>query len=74
MRKEYDLSRLAWKRNPYARQLKKVVTIRLDEDLLGYFKKLSKEVGIPYQRLINLYLRECAHSKRKPVIRWVDAS
>lgn len=74
MRKEYDLSRLAWKRNPYARRLKKMVTIRLDQDLIDYFKGLGKDAGIPYQRLINLYLRECAHSKRKPVLRWVTAS
>jgi len=74
VRKEYDLSRLAWKPNPYARRLKKVVTIRLDEDLIEYFKKLGKDTGIPYQRLINLYLRECAHSKRKPMIHWVTAS
>ena len=74
MKKEYDLSKLTWKRNPYAKRLKKAVTIRLDEDLIQYFKSLSKEVGIPYQRLINLYLRECAQSKRKAVVRWVNAS
>jgi len=70
VRKEYDLSGLSWRRNPYAKRLKKVVTIRLDEDLIAYFKQLSREVGIPYQRLINLYLRECAFSKRKPAVRW----
>jgi uncharacterized protein (DUF4415 family) len=74
MRKEYDLTRLAWKRNPYVRRLKRVVTIRLDEDLIVYFKRLGKDTGIPYQRLINLYLRECAYSKRRPAIRWVGAS
>lgn len=74
MRKEYDLSRLHWKRNPYARRLKKVVTIRLDQDLVDYFKRLGRETGIPYQRLINLYLRDCAYLKKRPAIRWVDAS
>jgi uncharacterized protein (DUF4415 family) len=74
MRKEYDLSKLAWKRNPYAKRLKKTVTIRLDQDLIEYFKKLGEEVGVPYQRLINMYLRECAESRRKAVVRWVDAS
>jgi len=74
VRKEYDLSNLAWKRNPYAKHLKKSITIRLDEDLIQYFKRLGKEVGIPYQRLINMYLRECAASQRKAVVRWVSAS
>jgi hypothetical protein len=44
------------------------------QDLIRYFKRLSREIGIPYQRLINLYLRECAHSGRKPTIRWTTAS
>ena len=74
MRKEYDLSKLDWKRNPYAKRLKKAVTIRLDEDLIGYFKGLSRELGIPYQRLINMYLRDCADSRRKAVVRWISAS
>lgn len=74
MKNEYDLSKLAWKRNPYAKRLKKVVTIRLDQDLIAYFKTLGRDLGIPYQRLINMYLRECAESGRKAVIRWVDAS
>lgn len=74
MRKEYDLSKLEWKRNPYAKRLKKAITIRLDEEVIGYFKGLGKEIGIPYQRLINLYLRDCADSRRKAVVRWVSAS
>jgi len=74
MRNEYDLSKLRWKRNPYAKRLKKPVTIRLDEDLVEYFKKLGSAVGIPYQRLINMYLRECAESGRKAVVRWEEAS
>jgi len=72
VRREYDLAKLKWKRNPYAKRLKKSVTIRLDEDLIQYFKKLGQEIGIPYQRLINLYLRECADSRRKAVVRWVS--
>lgn len=74
MRREYDLSKLTWKRNPYSKRLKRAVTIRLDADLIDYFKRLGKDVGIPYQRLINLYLRECAASRRKAVVRWIDAS
>lgn len=63
MRKEYDFSTA--RKNPYASQLKKQVTIRLDEESIDYFKSLSEEVGIPYQSLINLYLRDCAASHRK---------
>lgn len=68
MRKEYDFS--ASRKNPYAAQLKKQITIRLDEDSIGYFKSLSSEVGIPYQSLINLYLRDCAASHRKLNLSW----
>ena len=63
MRKEYDFS--AARKNPYAAQLKKQITIRLDEDSITYFKAISEDVGIPYQSLINLYLRDCAASHRK---------
>ena len=58
--------------NPYAGQLKKQVTLRLGRDVIAYFKKLAEETGIPYQNLINLYLRECAHSHRKPTISWAS--
>ena len=68
MRKEYDFSRA--KRNPYSRMLKRQVTIRLDEETVEYFKKMAKEAGIPYQTLINLYLRDCAASSRKLRLRW----
>jgi uncharacterized protein (DUF4415 family) len=68
MRKEYDFSKA--RKNPYAAQLKKQITIRLDEDSIGYFKSISEEVGIPYQSLINLYLRDCAVHNRKLDLRW----
>lgn len=68
MRKEYDFSKA--KKNPYASQLKKSVTIRLDEQAIDYFKGISEEVGIPYQSLINLYLRDCAASHRKLNMSW----
>ena len=68
MRKEYDFAK-SWK-NPYASQLKKQITIRLDEDSITYFKGVSEEVGIPYQSLINLYLRDCAASHRKVSLNW----
>jgi uncharacterized protein (DUF4415 family) len=68
MRKEYDFSNA--KRNPYARKLKKQVTIRLEAEVIDYFKGLSVQNGIPYQSLINLFLRECAQEKKKPLIKW----
>jgi predicted DNA binding CopG/RHH family protein len=68
MRKEYDFS--AARKNPYAGQLKKQITIRLDEEAITYFKSISEEVGIPYQSLINLYLRDCAASHRKLNLSW----
>jgi predicted DNA binding CopG/RHH family protein len=68
MRKEYDFS--ASRKNPYAAQLKKSVTIRLDQDAIAYFKSLSEETGIPYRSLINLYLKECAACKKKLDLAW----
>jgi predicted DNA binding CopG/RHH family protein len=68
MRKEYDFS--AARKNPYAAQLKKQITIRLDEESITYFKTISENVGIPYQSLINLYLRDCAASHRKLNLNW----
>ena len=68
MRKEYDFS--AARKNPYAAQLKKQITIRLDEDSITYFTTISENVGIPYQSLINLYLRDCAASHRTLNLNW----
>ena len=68
MRDEYDFSRA--RRNPYASRLKKPITIRLDEPTIAYFKELAEEVGIPYQSLINLYLRDCAAKRRRLSMTW----
>ena len=68
MRKEYDFC--GGKKNPYASRLKKQVTIRMEEGTIAYFKKLADETGIPYQTLINLYLRDCAASGKRLDIRW----
>jgi len=68
MRKEYDFS--AAKKNPSAARLKKQITIRLDEESITYFKSISEDVGIPYQSLINLYLRDCTASHRKLNLNW----
>ena len=72
MRAKYDFSK--GKPNPYAKQLKKQITIRLDEETLDYFKTLAEDTEIPYQTLINLYLRECARSRMKPGLKWKAAS
>ena len=72
MRKEYDFSKS--KRNPYARRLKRQITIRLDEDTIAYFKGVSEQTGIPYQTLINLYLRDCAATRKKLSLEWRSAA
>jgi predicted DNA binding CopG/RHH family protein len=68
MRDEYDFTDAL--PNPYAESLRKQVTIRMEQPTLTYFKALSSAVGIPYQTLINLYLRDCAENRRKPKIEW----
>jgi len=68
MREEYDFSKS--RKNPYAKQFKRQITIRLDTIAVTYFKQLAAELGMPYQNLINLFLRECAVQKRRPTIQW----
>lgn len=68
MRKNYNFSKSA--KNPYANRLKKQVTIRLEEGTIAYFKDLAADLGLPYQTLINLYLRDCAASGRRLSIEW----
>lgn len=68
MRREYDFSQ--GHRNPYAGKLKRSVTIRLDEETVVYFKDMAAELEIPYQTLINLYLRECAGTGRRLAMEW----
>ena len=72
MKKEYDFSKLKSRKNPYAKRLKKQVTIRMGVDIIEYFKAMSKDAGIPYQSLINLYLRECVQSRRKLHLKWAS--
>jgi uncharacterized protein (DUF4415 family) len=70
MRDNYDFSKMKGRKNPYTKFLKQPVTIRLDRDSVEYFKNLTEETGIPYQTLINLYLRDCAVNKRKLKMQW----
>ena len=72
MRKEYDFSKSV--KNPYAKHLKKQVTLRLGVDVIDYFKKLADETGVPYQNLINLYLQDCAHAHKKLTLKWTSSS
>jgi uncharacterized protein (DUF4415 family) len=72
MRAEYDFSRS--RKNPYAKQLKRQVTIRLDTAAVDYFKEMATELGMPYQNLINLFLRDCAMHKRRPTIHWLESA
>ena len=68
MRREYDFTRA--RRNPYARRLKRPITLRLDEETIAYFKRLAEQVELPYQSLINLYLRDCAATGRRLRLAW----
>ncbi len=70
MKAEYDLSKMQARKNPYTAKLKRPVTMRLSEDVIGYFKKMAEEAGVPYQSLINLYLRDCVAHHRKVGISW----
>lgn len=72
MRKHYDFSTA--RKNPYAAQLKKSVTIRLDEGSISYFKTMAEETGIPYQSLINLYLKDCAATGKRLSLAWTSAA
>ena len=68
MKREYDFTK--GRRNPYAARLKRQITIRLDEQTIQYFRDLAEELEIPYQTLINLYLRDCASTQRRLAMRW----
>jgi len=70
MKAEYDLSKMKSRRNPYASKLKKSITMRLSEDVVAYFKSMALEAGVPYQSLINLYLRDCVLEHRRLQIAW----
>lgn len=63
MKKNYDFAKAV--RNPYARRLKRQVTIRLDGETIDYFRGLSRQMALPYQTLINLYLRDCAETRKR---------
>ncbi len=70
MGEHYDFTKMKGKKNPYIKYLKQPVTMRLDKDSVDYFKSLAEQSGIPYQTLINLYLRDCATAERKLDLKW----
>lgn len=71
MREEYDIKNLNPRKNPYTPKLKKQITINVDSSVIDFFKAESEETGIPYQTLINLYLRDCVKNNKHPNISWV---
>jgi len=71
MRDHYDFDSMKGRKNPYTKYLKQSITIRLDRDTVDYFKSLATEMGIPYQTIINLYLRDCVANQRKLEMKWV---
>jgi uncharacterized protein (DUF4415 family) len=74
MRKEYDLKKMKLRANPYAKKLKKSVTIRLDLDVIKYFQDLGLRTNTPYQTLVNDYLRNCKDENLKPKTVWKKSS
>jgi predicted DNA binding CopG/RHH family protein len=70
MRAHYDFDKMKARRNPYVGYLKQSVTIRLDRETVAYFKDLAARTDLPYQHLINLYLRDCAMRKKERSLRW----
>ncbi len=74
MKTEYDLSKLKSRKNPYASKLKRPVTMRLSDDVITYFKSMAEDAGVPYQSLINLYLRDCLANNRRMQIKWPEVA
>ena len=72
MKAEYDLSKMQSRKNPYAKALKKQLTIRVRPDVIDYFKSMSQKSGVPYQTLINLYLQDCMSEQRKLKLTWAS--
>jgi len=72
MRDHYDFDKMKGKKNPYTKHLKQRVTMRLDRTTVAYFKALAEELGMPYQSLINHYLRDCASKHKKLEMNWTS--
>jgi uncharacterized protein (DUF4415 family) len=72
MKEEYDLSKMKSRKNPYSNRLRRQVTLRIGIDVIDFFKEMSEKTGIPYQSLINLYLRDCASKKKELNLNWTE--
>ena len=72
MKDHYDFSKMKGRKNPYIKSLREPVTMRLDKDTIAYFMSMEAETGIPYENLINLYLRDCAVHHRKLQMKWAS--
>ena len=72
MREHYDFSKMKGQKNPYVKQLKQPVTMRLDKSTVTYFKSMAQDLDISYQNLINLYLRDCAVHNKKLHLKWAQ--
>ena len=72
MREHYDFGKMKGRKNPYIKDLKQPITMRLDKSTIGYFKSLASELSMPYQSLINLYLRDCALHHKKLQLKWAS--
>ncbi len=72
MRPHYDFDKMKWRKNPYAKMLKAPITIRLDRETIAYFKAMAGKVGLPYQNLIDFYLRDCVLHQRKLKFHWAS--
>jgi predicted DNA binding CopG/RHH family protein len=70
MKDHYDFSKMKGRKNPYVKLLKQPVTLRIDRDSVTYFKTIAAKTGLPYQQLINLYLRDCAVHNRELSLQW----
>lgn len=73
MRAHYDFSKMKGEKNPYLSRLKQPITIRLDKGTVSYFKNMANDLGMPYQNLINLYLRDCALHQKRLALKWAAA-
>lgn len=72
MKKHYDFGKMKSEQNPYVKALKQPITMRLDKATVAYFKSLAAELGMPYQNLINLYLRDCAMKHKRLDLKWAS--
>ncbi len=72
MKTHYEFGKMKGEKNPYTKQLKQPITMRLDKTTIAYFKELATELGMPYQNLINLYLRDCALKHKKIELKWAS--